>query len=276
MMIPVPVLFSTPEDGANELRFLVHRGYPFDRVELGEEPDGQYITPEDYASFYLRWSRALRGIAPHAALGGPSFQSPESQMMMAWPEDSAGAPWMTRFLSVLRKRNRLGDFGFLSFEWYPFDDVCAATAPQLASAPGRLSDALRRLHDAGRPALASARSLPNTATRRLQSERRWISRERSTMRISWDTSCRSGVAPHFSTATSPRISITSHDATRVGKQRALSRNESTRDSESGGRIFTPSISSRTTGSSSATRHIRYMLHPRTLPASPIPCSPPSP
>ena len=28
MMIPVPVLFSTPEDGANELRYLVHRGYP--------------------------------------------------------------------------------------------------------------------------------------------------------------------------------------------------------------------------------------------------------
>ena len=150
-MIPVPVLFSTPEDGANELRYLVHRGYAFDRVELGEEPDGQYITPEDYASLYLRWSRALRGIAPHATLGGPSFQSPESQIMMAWPEDSAGAPWMTRFLSVLQQRNRLGEFGFLSFEWYPFDDVCAATAPQLASSPGRLSDALRRLHEQGVP-----------------------------------------------------------------------------------------------------------------------------
>ncbi|HEY2898030.1 MAG TPA: discoidin domain-containing protein [Gemmatimonadaceae bacterium] len=151
MMIPVPVLFSTPQDGANELRFLVHRGYAFDRVELGEEPDGQYITPEDYASLYLRWSLALRGIAPHATLGGPSFQSPESQVMMAWPEDSAGAPWMTRFLSALRKQHRLGDFGFLSFEWYPFDDVCEATAPQLASAPGRLTDALRRLHDQGVP-----------------------------------------------------------------------------------------------------------------------------
>jgi hypothetical protein len=150
-MIPVPVLFSTPEDGANELRYLVHRGYAFDRVELGEEPDGQYITPEDYASLYLRWSRALFGIAPLATLGGPSFQSPESQLMLAWPEDSAGAPWMTRFLSVLRRRNRLGEFGFLSFEWYPFDDVCAATAPQLASSPGRLSDALHRLHAQGVP-----------------------------------------------------------------------------------------------------------------------------
>jgi F5/8 type C domain-containing protein len=151
MMVPVPVLFSTPEDGANELRYLAHRGYAFDRVELGEEPDGQYITPEDYASFYLRWSRALHGLAPRASLGGPSFQSPESQVMMAWPEDSAGAPWMARFLAVLRKHDRLSDYGFLSFEWYPFDDVCSATAPQLASAPGRLTEALRRLHEQGVP-----------------------------------------------------------------------------------------------------------------------------
>jgi len=151
MMIPVPVLFSTPEDGANELRFLVHRGYAFDRIELGEEPDGQYVTPEDYASLYLRWARALRGFAPNATLGGPSFQSPESQNMMAWPEDSAAAPWMSRFLAVLKSRNRLDDFGFLSFEWYPFDDVCSSTAPQLASAPGRLTEALQRLHDQGVP-----------------------------------------------------------------------------------------------------------------------------
>jgi hypothetical protein len=151
MMIPVPVLFSTPEDGANELRYLAHRGYAFDRVELGEEPDGQYVTPEDYASLYLRWAHSLHGVVPRATLGGPSFQSPESQVMMAWPEDSAGAPWMTRFLSALAKRNRLADFAFLSFEWYPFDDVCAPAAPQLAFAPGRLSEAFRRLHEQGVP-----------------------------------------------------------------------------------------------------------------------------
>jgi hypothetical protein len=155
MMIPVPVLFSTPEDGANELRFLASRGYAYDRVELGEEPDGQYVTPEDYASLYLRWARVLHEAAPRATLGGPSFQSPESQNMMAWPEDTAGAPWMTRFLSVLERRNRLADFRFLSFEWYPFDDVCAPTAPQLASAPRRLSDAMRGLEAQGVP-----RSLP--------------------------------------------------------------------------------------------------------------------
>ncbi|MEO8881026.1 MAG: discoidin domain-containing protein [Gemmatimonadaceae bacterium] len=151
MMIPVPVLFSTPEDGANELRFLAARGYAYDRVELGEEPDGQYVTPEDYASLYLRWASALHAVAPRATLGGPSSQSPESEVMMAWPEDSAGAPWMTRFLSVLERRHRADDFGFLSFEWYPFDDVCAPTAPQLASAPARLAEAMQHLEAQGVP-----------------------------------------------------------------------------------------------------------------------------
>ena len=151
MMIPVPVLFSTPEDGANELRYLAHRGYPVDRIELGEEPDGQYVTPEDYADLFLRWADALHAVSPRAVLGGPSFQGLESQVMMAWPEDTAGAPWMTRFLSVLQQRGRMADFGFLSFEWYPFDDVCSPTAPQLAAAPGRLAEALERLEREGVP-----------------------------------------------------------------------------------------------------------------------------
>ena len=150
-MIPVPVLFSTPEDGANELRFLAHRNYPVERIELGEEPDGQYVTPEDYAGLYLRWAAALRRVSPRAVLGGPSFQGLDSRVMMAWPGDTAGAPWMTRFLSVLRERGRVADFGFVSFEWYPFDDVCAPTAPQLAAAPGRLTDALQRLEAEGVP-----------------------------------------------------------------------------------------------------------------------------
>ncbi|MFI5241790.1 MAG: discoidin domain-containing protein [Gemmatimonadales bacterium] len=134
VMIPVPVLFSTPEDGANELRFLAHRNYPVERIELGEEPDGQYVTPEDYAALYLRWASALHRASPNMTLGGPSFQGLDSRVMMAWPDDSAGAPWMTRFLSVLRARGRAADLGFVSFEWYPFDDVCA---PPLRSSPPR-------------------------------------------------------------------------------------------------------------------------------------------
>jgi len=66
---------------------------------------------------------------------------------------------MSRFLKYLRERNRLDIFSFLSFEWYPFDDVCAPTAPQLAQTPAMLEMALSELEKAG-----VSRSIPRIMT----------------------------------------------------------------------------------------------------------------
>ena len=41
------------------------------------------------------------------------------------------------------------DFRFFSFEWYPWDNVCGATAPQLAAASARLVDRLQGVYDGG-------------------------------------------------------------------------------------------------------------------------------
>jgi hypothetical protein len=75
--------------------------------------------------------------------------------MFAWPSDSAGDSasdtWIPRFLAALRARGRSGDFTFFSFEWYPFDDICDAPAPQLAAASERLSDRLARIERDGLP-----------------------------------------------------------------------------------------------------------------------------
>ena len=144
-MIPVPVLYGTPDDAAAEVRYLRRRGYSIGRIEMGEEPDGQYVTPEDYATLYAQTARAIRAAWPEAPLGGPGFQGLEGRVMFAWPSDTTGDTWIPRFLSTLRARGRPGDFTFFSFEWYPWDDICGNAAPQLAEASARLTDRLHQL-----------------------------------------------------------------------------------------------------------------------------------
>ena len=46
-MIPIAMIYVTPEDAANEIAYIEKRGYPISYVEMGEEPDGAFMTPED-------------------------------------------------------------------------------------------------------------------------------------------------------------------------------------------------------------------------------------
>ncbi|MDQ6887825.1 MAG: discoidin domain-containing protein [Gemmatimonadota bacterium] len=148
VLVPVGVLYDTPENAAAELRWLARRGYTTRGVEMGEEPDGQFAAPEDYAALYLQVADAMHAVDPALRLGGPVFQSPEVDVM-AWPRESEHPSWLSRFLGYLRERGRSRDFGFFSFEWYPFDDVCSPTAPQLARAPAMLRAVVRRLERDG-------------------------------------------------------------------------------------------------------------------------------
>jgi len=152
MLVPVGVLFGTPEDAAAELRWLRARRIPLRGMEIGEEPDGQWMRPEDYASLYLRVADALRGADPTVVLGGPSLQTPYTGEMAAWTAGGPQLGWMGRFLRVLRARGRMRDLAFFSYEWYPWDETCAAAAPQLAAQPARLAEALESLHRDGLPA----------------------------------------------------------------------------------------------------------------------------
>ncbi len=148
VLMPAGVLYDTPGNAAAELRFLRARGYPVTRMELGEEPDGQYVSPEDYGALYVQWADALHQVDPTLALGGPSFQT-AIEGWVAWPDARGDRSWLRRFLSYLKRRGQLADFAFFSFEWYPFDDVCAPPAPQLALAPNLLQNALARLQQEG-------------------------------------------------------------------------------------------------------------------------------
>jgi hypothetical protein len=146
-MIPVGLLYDTPENAVAEVEFLRHRGYRMGRVELGEEPEEQYGAAEDYGALYLEWADALHRGDPTLSLGGPSMVADSLT-----PDPSAHSRYLGRFLDYLKARGRLDDFRFFSFEWYPFDDVCAPAPPQLLAASGLLAGALKRFRGEGLPA----------------------------------------------------------------------------------------------------------------------------
>ena len=44
-MIPISLIYGNPEDSVNQIAYLEARGYPISYVEMGEEPDGQFMLP---------------------------------------------------------------------------------------------------------------------------------------------------------------------------------------------------------------------------------------
>jgi len=57
-MIPIGMLYGTPEDAAAEIAYIEKR-LSDSYVEMGEEPDGHYTLPEDYAALYVQFAEAL-------------------------------------------------------------------------------------------------------------------------------------------------------------------------------------------------------------------------
>ena len=139
-MMPVGLLYDTPGNMEAMLQYIRSKHYPVEELEMGEEPEGQLIAPADYASLYLQWGKKLEAIAPGIRIGGPGFAT------LAFTEQDVSTfsegKWTSMFLDYLKNHDGLGLFDFFTFEWYPFDDVCAPTAPQLAAAPGMLTVAL--------------------------------------------------------------------------------------------------------------------------------------
>jgi hypothetical protein len=150
MMVPVGAMFDTPDNAAAEIRWLKRRGYPVDQVEIGEEADGQYGSPEDYAELYIQMARAVRAANPKIITGGPSLQAAVADMWA--PDAGEDRSWTRRFVDTLAARGRLADLGFVSFEHYPFDDVCGRIDEKLLDHDAMLDRDLKRLRDDHVPA----------------------------------------------------------------------------------------------------------------------------
>jgi F5/8 type C domain len=118
-MIPIAMIYSTPEDAANQLTYLKNRGYPISHVEMGEEPDGHFMNPEDYATLYVQFAAALHGVDPKLQLGGPIFTGVNKDIE-TWPDASGQTSWTRRFINYLKSHSAINELAFFSFEHYPF------------------------------------------------------------------------------------------------------------------------------------------------------------
>jgi hypothetical protein len=148
-IVPVAMLYATPEDSAAQMAYLKQRGYPISYVEMGEEADGQYMQPEDYGALYLQWATALHRVDPSFKLGGPAFEG-VTEDIKAWPDAHGRTSWFGRFLDYMKAHGRLADFTFMSFEHYPYDG-CETPWKNLYEEPQLLTHIMQVWRDDGLP-----------------------------------------------------------------------------------------------------------------------------
>src|ERR1700728_1331126 len=148
-MIPVTMLYGTPDDAAAEIAYVEKRGYNLGYVELGEEPDGKHAMPEDYAALYLQWAAAIHKVDPQLKLGGPVFEGVNEDIQV-WPDAKGRISWMGRFVDYLKTHGRISDLAFVSFEHYPFEP-CDITWKTLYSEPQLMKHILQVWREDGVP-----------------------------------------------------------------------------------------------------------------------------
>jgi hypothetical protein len=148
-MIPIALVYDTPENAVAEIAYLKKRGYPISYVEMGEESDGQFLAPEDYGALYLQWATALHRLDPTLKLGGPSFEG-VNQDIETWPDANGKVSWTGRFVDYLKQHGRIRDLAFFSFEHYPYDP-CRIPWGSLYDEPQLVSHIMQVWHDDGIP-----------------------------------------------------------------------------------------------------------------------------
>jgi hypothetical protein len=149
-LIPIALIYGIPEDAAAEIAYLEKRKYPISYVEMGEEPDGQYMLPEDYAALYIQFADALHKVDPALKLGGPVFTG-QNEDIVVWPDAQGRISWTRRFVDYLKAHGHLKDLAFFSFEHYPYVP-CTVTWNSLHDEPHLVSHIIDVWHDDGVPA----------------------------------------------------------------------------------------------------------------------------
>ncbi|HUK46737.1 MAG TPA: discoidin domain-containing protein [Terriglobales bacterium] len=148
-MLPVTMLYGTPDDAAAEIAYIEKRGYNLGYVEMGEEADGKHAMPEDYAALYIQWATAIHKVDPKLRLGGPIFEG-VTEDIKVWPDAQGRTSWMGRFVDYLKAHGHLSDLAFVSFEHYPFE-ACDINWKTLYTEPRLMKHILQVWRDDGVP-----------------------------------------------------------------------------------------------------------------------------
>ena len=148
-MVPVTMLYGTPDDAAAQIAYIEKRGYNLGYVEMGEEPDGKHAMPEDYGALYMQWATAIHKVDPKVKLGGPVFEGVNEDITL-WPDAAGRISWMGRFVDYLKAHHRLDDLAFVSFEHYPFEP-CEITWKTLYTEPQLMKHILQVWRNDGVP-----------------------------------------------------------------------------------------------------------------------------
>jgi hypothetical protein len=149
-MIPIAMVFNIPEDAAAEIAYLEKRKYPISYVEMGEEPDGQFMLPEDYAALYVRFADAPHKVDPALKLGGPVYNG-QNEDIVVWPDAQGRTSCTRRFVEYLRDHGHLKGLAFFPFEHYPYVPR-TVTWNSLYDEPRLVSHLMDVWHDDGVPA----------------------------------------------------------------------------------------------------------------------------
>jgi hypothetical protein len=145
VLMPAALLYDTPGNVMAMIKYLKAKHYLVNELEMGEEPEGQLVSPADYAALYFHLGMKIKHFDSSLKMGGPGFAA------ISFTRDDSStfseSDWTQLFLNYLKKHNAIHLFNFFSFEWYPFDDLCAPSAPQLTKAPKMLSIALQNFQN---------------------------------------------------------------------------------------------------------------------------------
>ena len=151
IMLAIPVLYDTPENGAALAAYAKRSPIQVSRFELGEEPDGQRVDPRDFGALYAQTARLISKTDPTAVMGGPSFVTLDANRADDQTYRFDKRWWIRDFRRELRRQGQGDAFRFLSFEWYPFDDVQEKESLQLPRSRPMLEKTLSRYGSLGLP-----------------------------------------------------------------------------------------------------------------------------